>query len=112
MKPCYFDLESKGIVDLSPNILPGGGWVVCRVNTPYRSRGKGIARRLMAQVLADADAEGVTLWLGINPYGPMDYDQLESWYRRLGFKGPLSGTGMGRDCWPYRRLPHTKRQLT
>jgi hypothetical protein len=54
----------------------------------------------MEQVLTDADAEGVTLWLDINPYGPMCYNDLEAWYFRLGFT-EVCEPGKYR----YRRLP-------
>ena len=50
-------------------------------------RGRGIARKLLAEILADADANGVTLWLEISPSDGLDYDQLKAWYKRHGFKG-------------------------
>jgi GNAT superfamily N-acetyltransferase len=101
VKYTYFDLESRGIVDLAPNCLvePGmtGGWMICRVNVPVPSRRQGIARRLMAEVLADADAEDEVLWLAVNAYGDMTKRQLIAWYKRLGFRPVVPG-------W-YRRTP-------
>jgi predicted GNAT family N-acyltransferase len=84
MRQSYFDYDSRSIIDVSPNVL-GSGYVLARVNTPARFRGKGIARQLMSQMLTDADQDKVDLWLDINPYGPMDYDQLAAWYIRCGF---------------------------
>lgn len=100
MKESYFDYDIRGIVDLSWNVLPppfDGGMIVNRVNVPGQHRGFGIARELIRQVLADADTEGVVLWLAINPYGNMTYEQLEAWYMRLGFEKFQEG-------W-YRRPP-------
>lgn len=101
MKYSYFDFGSRGIVDLAPNCLVEpemtGGWMICRVNVPAPSRRQGIATRLMAEVLADADAEGEVLWLAVNAYGDMTKRQLIAWYKRLGFKPVVPG-------W-YRRLP-------
>lgn len=102
MKTAYFDYETRAIIDVAPNVL-GGGYVIARVNTPFQHRRQGIARRLMAELLADADAEGVELWLDINPYGEMTYQQLAAWYGRCGFeKVDVAG---GRR---YRRLPRDK----
>jgi GNAT superfamily N-acetyltransferase len=90
MKPSYFtviDVRHGVEVDLIEFGLgdDGPGWTITRVITPQGFRGQGRARELMKQVLADADAEGVVLWLEINPYGDMTFDQLEVWYERLGF---------------------------
>lgn len=74
------------VLDLSPACDEGmDGFIVNRVNTPHDHRGKGYARELMRECLADADAEGVTLYLWINPYGDMTYEQLSAWYIRCGF---------------------------
>jgi len=62
------------------------GLLINRVNTPFDHRCKGHARELMRECLADADAEGVTLYLHINAYGHMTYEQLAAWYERLGFE--------------------------
>lgn len=55
----------------------------------------------MAEVLADADRERVTLRLAVSPSGPMTYLQLEKWYQRLGFK-----LGTKETLWYMERLPH------
>lgn len=101
MKYSYFDFGSRGIVDLAPNCLVEpemtGGWMICRVNVPAPSRRQGIATRLIAEVLADADAEGEVLWLAVNAYGGMTKRQLIAWYKSLGFRPVDQG-------W-YRRPP-------
>jgi GNAT superfamily N-acetyltransferase len=79
------------VLDLSPaEGMEGtvvGGLVINRVNTPHDFRGRGHARELMRECLADADAEGITLHLWINAYGDMSTKQLASWYERCGFVG-------------------------
>ncbi len=63
-----------------------GTLYISRIKTRDSYQGQGGARELMQELIADADNEGVTLALEINPYGPMNFKQLESWYKRLGFK--------------------------
>lgn len=76
---------------------PFFGYVITGVETsPSTRRQLGWARRVMQQMLDDTDAEGVTLWLSINPDGSprsLSYHQLRSWYERLGFVYDYS-TGM------------------
>lgn len=83
MRNSYFDYDSRAIIDLSDM---WDGMCVNRVNVPEAFRGKGIMRSLMAKCLEDADRENVTLYLGINPYGNLTYEELEAWYLRLGFE--------------------------
>lgn len=68
--------------------VPDGAWCVNRVHVmrPYRGRGHG--REVMRRLLAAADGEGVALWLTINPYGELTFDDLDAWYRRCGFTTP------------------------
>lgn len=90
MKPTYFCGSSgaSSIIDTSPALVyeQRDGVLVTRVHTHESVRGKGMARELWKQCLADADAEGVTLCLEINPYGDMNREQLTAWYIRLGFE--------------------------
>jgi ribosomal protein S18 acetylase RimI-like enzyme len=64
---------------------------ILALKTSAQQRQKGHAKTVMMQVLADADAEGVTLLLTARakrneiPRGAMDQEQLEAWYERLGF---------------------------
>lgn len=71
-------------VDLASMIGPGG-FMITRINVPPRYRGRGHGSELLQMVCEDADYEGVSLVLEINPYGDMTYDQLLSWYSRYGF---------------------------
>lgn len=65
----------------------GEGKIITRINVPEKFRGKGYGRQLLKQATDWADENGITLWLEINPYGQMTYDELEAWYKRNGFKG-------------------------
>lgn len=103
MKPMYADFTTRTVIDLVP-IDPlyndpilydtvgdddwkraNGRFYITRVNTPESNRGKGAASNLLKQVLAEADAEGVHLYLDIVPSTGLTFDQLEAWYKRLGF---------------------------
>lgn len=88
MKSSYYQQigNKLAVVDLwNDCIEPGPASMITRVNVPAEYRRQGIATRLMNQVLSDADKDGVTLVLEINPYGEMSWNQLASWYTRLGF---------------------------
>jgi GNAT superfamily N-acetyltransferase len=73
-------------------------------------RGNGYASKLLKRVLADADAEGVTLTLQVarvSGPGRLAEAELRAWYRRHGFTDHFS-TGMSREpqqrnCTPERR---------
>lgn len=88
MRVCYIDKETRAIADLDPpeNHLCGKGWLITRINVPFKQRGKGLARQLLKQILADADREGVRLFLYIVPSGGLVFEELEAWYMRHGFK--------------------------
>lgn len=86
METCYVDNQVYGIADLiHPGELLPGTWVISRINIPERFRGMGHGSKLLKRIVAQADAEGVILGLTINPYGAMDYEDLEAWYIRYGF---------------------------
>lgn len=88
MRSCYYEkLSPLALAVLDNCDYYGDGRIITRINVPKEFRGRGIGHKLLLQCLADADAEGVTLWLEINAYGDMTYEQLESWYKRHGFKG-------------------------
>lgn len=85
MKTCYVDMETRSIADL---IAPGElapGWCISRINVPEPHRGKGNGTKILKRILADADAEGRTLWLEVHSSGPLDNNQLIDWYTRHGF---------------------------
>lgn len=114
MRETYFDEATRGIVNLTQIRWDGEQepdvWNVCRVNTPHGERGHGVANRLMAEMMRDADAENATLWLWINPSGPMSYTDLADWYNRLGFRRTIllshthDFTGTVYVRWPSSRL--------
>ena len=59
---------------------------IMSLRTNPHKRRQGHAKTVMAQVLADADAEGVTLLLTARAgRGGMTQEELEAWYERLGF---------------------------
>jgi len=77
------------IVDLT--CMSGKLWEVNRINTPRLHRERGVARELMRQVTHDADAEGATLRLLINPSDGLQWQDLVLWYMRLGFEQVPTG---------------------
>lgn len=77
-------VEADGLQSVPPKTL-----IITRINVPAIHRHKGHASRLLAQVLDDADASSTTLALEIQESGGLTFPQLESWYKRRGFKwGP------------------------
>lgn len=85
MKNCFVDLDTRGILDLSPEMVPDS-WTITRISVPAEHRRRGVGNKLLGEALAEADREGIKLTLEINPYGAMTYDELESWYMRNGFR--------------------------
>lgn len=83
MKSCYVIKEHRAIADLCDYY--GKGLILTRINVPKASRGSGVARQLLATILADADRESVTLFLEISPSDGLNFSQLEAWYKRHGF---------------------------
>jgi len=64
----------------------GLGLIITRINVPEEHRAQGFGRQLLLEACNAADRGEVVLFLEIAPSGPLDYDQLESWYMRYGFK--------------------------
>jgi GNAT superfamily N-acetyltransferase len=55
-------------------------------------RGRGWGRKVLKRVLDDADAEGVVMFLSVDPDGTgLDHTQLLKWYCRNGFV-PIDGS--------------------
>lgn len=84
---CIADLFGPGFV--SPN-----GWLITRIHTTPGSRHRGQASKLLKIICAEADREGVTLWLEAEPSNdsrtdpPLTMYQLLAFYRRHGFSSP------------------------
>lgn len=83
MRSCYVDPATRSIADLCDYY--DQGMLMTRINVPKAHRGQGHARALLARILADADAERVTLFLEISPSDGLNYRELEAWYLRHGF---------------------------
>jgi ribosomal protein S18 acetylase RimI-like enzyme len=64
----------------------GDGKMLQRISVPVGYRGLGHASALLRTILADADREGITLYLCIMPKGGgLNELQLRRWYERYGF---------------------------
>lgn len=95
MKAKYLQMwqSSKGPVEVGHIILDSlygkqKHRVVSMVWVDPAFRGRGIARRLMRQVLKDADEQRVTLYCQPVPSedSPLNLECLTKWYSRLGFE--------------------------
>lgn len=74
-------------LDVSEFNLRGyvGVWIA-RIKTPEAHRNKGYAKIAMDALLKACRFHGVDIYLTINAYGDMTFDELFAWYERLGFK--------------------------
>lgn len=86
MKHKYVKRLNKGQSALIVVTSHGDGRMIDRINVPHAHREQGIASLLLYEVLADADREGVKLYLCISAGDGMTDKQLEEWYRRKGFE--------------------------
>lgn len=77
LSPSVIDIEMRG-----RNI-----WLLDSLFVVRGKRGRHYGSIILERVLRDADAEGVTLWLGVDPAtdSPFTEYQLRSFYRRHGF---------------------------
>lgn len=88
MRDVYSAYPLRAHAYLMPYLADESGktWLLTGIDVAHNERGRGVARGLLDQVLADADEQGVTLLLSIEPDGTgLEYDQLHQWYSRLGF---------------------------
>ncbi|MBK9497466.1 MAG: GNAT family N-acetyltransferase [Xanthomonadales bacterium] len=85
----YAILEHRAVADVVDGrdlgLCAGPSGIITRINVPPKARGLGFGSRLLREILHDADAEGVTLILEINPSGDLNFAQLEAWYMRYDF---------------------------
>lgn len=86
MKTCYVDYQTRTIADLARAGELYPGWTITRINVPRAARGRGLASKILDEIIADADAEGVELWLEVSPSDGLNYIQLVDWYKRHGFE--------------------------
>lgn len=87
MKHIYADPDHWATVNLMDlTWSPLGGWLISGVGVGKPFRGQGHAKRLLQQVLDDADAEGLPLYLSISPDGTgLSQEDLCAFYESLGF---------------------------
>ena len=86
MKNIYYIGISKdkmASIDLAPY---DKGWMITRIFVPEDCRRQGFGSQVLKLVLEDADIEHVILYLPIHPYSNTEYQRLEAWYKRHGFK--------------------------
>lgn len=82
------DLHLCSRTEIGPTGITGDTdhWLVTGVQVGRAHRGGGHAGRLLDRVIADADAEGITLSLMVVPDGTgLQSDQLIAFYSRRGF---------------------------
>lgn len=60
--------------------------LLARIFVPPTLRGRGYGRRVLEEVCADADSEGVELWLQVEPDDPNDEEWVVALYRSVGFE--------------------------
>ena len=119
MRPTYLLVGLEGdvrpaIADVQPEGTSGKVVRMTRINVPQAARGKGYGSRLLAQVLADADNEGMYIILEplatpamvregkparLRTYG-LSQRLLHAWYGRHGF---MWYTPAGNPAGPARR---------
>ena len=107
MKTGYCKKVSRiglAVLDLTPMTEDKTTYLINRINVPNRNdddgvplRGHGHARELLQECLADADAEGITLMLEINPSDGLNYEELSAWCVRSAVRKPLEPRHQPRD---------------
>lgn len=109
MKTVYMHQETRSIADLthvnqwlddSRNL-----WEVNRISVLPTHRGRGLGSKMLREIVADADLEGVELVLDILPSGALNGDELADWYRRYGFEWTNDP-----NWWMMRRLPRITKE--
>ena len=63
------------------------GYLISYINTPFYSRNKGQASKILSQICEDSDLCRQNLYLEPSPFGEdgIDVEGLRSWYSRFGF---------------------------
>jgi len=103
MRFSYADKETRSILDCS-SVLdysdnPSPEVWIHRVSVLPKHRRKGIGTRLLKECCADADKEGITLLLSVEPdYSDngMTFPQLVEWYEKHGFRSVRKPYGIMR----------------
>ena len=79
-------IDNKLVKDYLQINVDGTWYYFNRLFVTQKIRGKGLATRLMNQVIGWADTEKINILNEINPYGDLNLDQLISFYKKFGFK--------------------------
>lgn len=87
MRSIYRKLSLTTLAVLDVTEYYDRGYIITRINVPVAHRGKGHASALLRECCDEADREGTTLWLEIAESDGLNYNQLEAWYKRYGFRG-------------------------
>lgn len=87
MRDLYADIEHHATVNLiDVSWSPLEGWVITGVDINKRFRGQGHMKRLLQQVLDDADEKGIPLYLAATSDGTgLSQEDLCGFYESLGF---------------------------
>jgi len=94
VQTCYTTRLSPTAAAIADLVRPGEltpNWTITRINVPQAFRGQGYASALLREILNDADNGHETLQLEVFPSGGLNYEQLEAWYKRYGFKEASTG---------------------
>lgn len=84
---------------------PMHGWIITSIDVRPDHRGQGAGSRLLRDIIADADREGVNLYLSVDAdsSGGLSNQQLRDWYMRHGFK-PLNLKSEFESSWTLERV--------
>jgi GNAT superfamily N-acetyltransferase len=94
MRSCYFEVKTRSMLDLIPPSELFPGWTISRISVLPPHRSQGLARELLRRVIADAEVEGVVLFLEVQPDASgtgLSFDELYAWYARAGFEPSTLG---------------------
>ena len=61
-------------------------WYFNRLFVSNEFRNRGYAKLLLSELIKILNQKQIILWLDINPYGDLNYEQLEKLYMKYGFK--------------------------
>lgn len=87
MRTIYADPAHWTTINLMDMTDQIDGWLITGVQVQKKFRGRGYASDLLDRVCAEADAEGVRLFLEISPDGTgLNDDVLDAFYRKHGFE--------------------------
>lgn len=98
MRERYRDRRTGGLARVSPSVIYDGYDID---SIRVRLKGRGGGSRIMQKIINDADRRLENLYLVVVPSGPMNHDQLRTWYRKLGFED-YGSVWMRRIPSPYR----------